>query len=180
MLKWLYGDLDKQLKIGTARDVRWSVKTIENRNHPWSVKTIDVCWRFTLNCGVRWFGKTVENRDAAPFFAKQLRFKVSIITAFVSDPILKRIGCPSSYFRSTDMLVVLLCCMMKIVEFSTGKSVGNRTPRCRRRKRYIRRRKGEHYTFLINFGMFGENETKIKENEYVLKSTMGNSLTAFE
>ncbi|KYB24886.1 hypothetical protein TcasGA2_TC030949 [Tribolium castaneum] len=36
------------------------------------------------------------------------------------------------------MLVVLLCCMMKIVEFSTGKPVGK--PRVRRRRKYVRRK----------------------------------------
>lgn len=40
------------------------------------------------------------------------------------------------FLQKKDMLVLLLCCMMKIVEFSTGKPVAQP----RQRGRYVRRR----------------------------------------
>lgn len=42
--------------------------------------------------------------------------------------------CPSEGTFQKDMLVLLLCCMMKIVEFSTGRPVA-RPRKCRRRVR---------------------------------------------
>ncbi|XP_015839730.1 uncharacterized protein LOC661485 isoform X2 [Tribolium castaneum] len=50
------------------------------------------------------------------------------------------------------MLVVLLCCMMKIVEFSTGKPVGK--PRVRRRRKYVRR-KGKTMNEVGSLGIRG-------------------------
>uniref|UniRef100_A0A6P7H870 Uncharacterized protein LOC114345508 isoform X1 n=2 Tax=Diabrotica virgifera virgifera TaxID=50390 RepID=A0A6P7H870_DIAVI len=44
------------------------------------------------------------------------------------------------------MLVVLLCCIMKLVEFSSGKAPENGAPTGRRRKRFMRRRKGKGMT----------------------------------
>lgn len=42
-----------------------------------------------------------------------------------------------------DMLVVLLCCMMKIVEFSMGKPVEQEGPCRRPRRRVLRKRRGK-------------------------------------
>ncbi|CAG9864129.1 unnamed protein product [Phyllotreta striolata] len=47
-----------------------------------------------------------------------------------------------------DMLIVLLCCIMKILEFSSGSfaPASGGAPTLKRRKRYIRRRKGKGMT----------------------------------
>jgi hypothetical protein len=52
------------------------------------------------------------------------------------------------------MLVVLLCCMMKIVEFSTGKPVGKPPVRVRRRRRYVRT-KGKTMNEVGSLGVRG-------------------------
>lgn len=69
--------------------------------------------------------------------------KVWTIASSIGILGLKKSECPSDNFRNKDMLVVLLCCMMKIVEFSTGKPLKAEATYISRRKRFIRKRKGK-------------------------------------